>query len=586
MTDGQDRSEIPPLRPGDPREVAGYQLLRRIGEGGMGSVYLSRTRGGQPVALKVIRAEFAQDEEFRRRFQQEVQAARLVQGYHVVPVVDHDTTGTMPWLACRYVPGLALDEALTRFGRLSAAVVLQLVGCTAEALRAVHAAGVIHRDLKPSNILLGADGPWVIDFGIARATDATQLTMSGGLIGTPQYMSPEHALGRPLTPATDVFALGLIAAVAATGRHPYGDSGAITLATRIANTELRPPDLTGYPAELRPVLERCLAADPASRATPAELAELCEQAAGRSLRDFAGWLPTALATEIAQREAAVQQALAAGPAPAPGYTPTVNAAPAGYTPTAAASHPAYTPTATAGHPAYAPTVSATHPGYAPTPPPTPPTAAGGEVQPATRRRLPLLVGAAVALAVVGGLVYAATDHSGSPSTSADQHPGTGQTPSSGQAPTSGSPAPSVSGQASASPPASPSASPPVAKIRSGPADLTVNANGYMDLDAGTPVAAAQRGDILVMGTTGAPTLFVSDSRLAIAKLPASGPDSTPAGCADLISRDGGYNTDPLSSGDRFCYKTREGRMAQLVIKSVPTGLGPLRLTVTVWELPG
>ncbi|MFI9274156.1 serine/threonine-protein kinase [Kitasatospora sp. NPDC052896] len=568
MTAGQSTSGIPPLRPDDPREVAGYQLLRRIGEGGMGAVYLSRTRGGQPVALKVIRAEFAQDEDFRRRFQQEVQSARLVQGYHVVPVVDHDTTGTMPWLACRYVPGLALDEALTRFGQLSPTAVLQLLGCVAEALRAVHAAGVIHRDLKPSNILLGTDGPWVIDFGIARATDATQLTVSGGLIGTPQYMSPEHALGETLTPATDVFALGLITAVAATGRHPYGDSGAITLATRIANTESRPPDLSGYPAELRPVLERCLAADPASRATPAELAELCEGAAGRSLRDFDDWLPTALAAEIAQREAAVQQALATGPTPTPEYTPTVNAARPGYTPTVNASLPSHAPTATANHPGYAPMPLTAPGGWVPP----------GNVQPANRRRLPLLIGAAVALAVVCGLVYASTDHGQTPNTSAGQHPSTGQTPASGSSASAGS-----GGAGQAGP--SPSTSSVVAKIRSGPADFTVEANGYMDLDASTPIATAQQGDITVMDTTGAPNLFVSDSRLAIAKLPASGPDPTPDQCADLINRDGSYNTDPLSSGDRFCYKTREGRMAYLVIKSVPAGLGPLRLTITVWELP-
>lgn len=293
--------------------MAGYRLLARIGEGGMGSVYLSHTRGGQPVALKVIRREYAQDEEFRRRFQQEVQSARRVQGYHVVPVVDHDTGGNQPWLATSYIPGLPLDDALAQYGALPLPTALQLVGCAAEALRAVHAAGVIHRDLKPSNVLLGAGGPWVIDFGIARAADSTQLTRSGGLIGTPQYMSPEHANGQQLTPATDLFSLGLIAAVAATGRHPYGEAGAITLATQIANTAIRPPDLSGYPDALRTVLERCLTADPAARPSPAELAELCERAAGRPLRDFGDWLPQPLAAEIVRREAAARRP----PAPEP-----------------------------------------------------------------------------------------------------------------------------------------------------------------------------------------------------------------------------------------------------------------------------
>ncbi|WP_406344237.1 serine/threonine-protein kinase [Streptomyces sp. NBC_00648] len=308
---------LSPLGPEDPRETAGYQLLARIGEGGMGTVYLSHTRGGQPVALKVIRREYGQDADFRRRFEQEVQAARRVQGYHIVPVVDHDTSGAQPWLATQYVPGLSLHDALTSFGPLPLPAVFQLIGCAAQALTAVHAAGVIHRDLKPSNVLLGSGGPYVIDFGIARAADATQLTASGGMIGTPQYMSPEHALGEQLTPASDVFSLGLIAAVAATGRHPYGDGGAITVAAQIANSAHRPPDLSGYPAELRPLLECTLTADPARRITPADLAPLCEQASGRTLRDFTGWLPAAVAAEIVRSE----QTAATPPKPTPAQPP-------------------------------------------------------------------------------------------------------------------------------------------------------------------------------------------------------------------------------------------------------------------------
>lgn len=146
------------LRAEDPREIAGYRLLARIGEGGMGTVYLSRTRGGQPVALKVIRRDFGGDPGFRARFEQEVQAARRVQGYHVVPVVDHDTTGERPWLASVFVPGLPLHEALAAHGPLPLPAVLQLVGATARALTAIHSAGIVHRDLKPSNILLKT--PW------------------------------------------------------------------------------------------------------------------------------------------------------------------------------------------------------------------------------------------------------------------------------------------------------------------------------------------------------------------------------------------------------------------------------------------
>ncbi|WP_268257053.1 serine/threonine-protein kinase [Streptomyces capitiformicae] len=281
-------------------------MTARIGEGGMGTVYLSHTRGGQPVALKVIRREYGQDPDFRRRFEQEVQAARRVQGYHIVPVVDHDTTGELPWLASAFIAGIPLHDALVAFGPLPLPAVFQLVGCAARALTSIHSAGVIHRDLKPSNILLGSQGPYVIDFGIARAADATQLTQSGGLIGTPQYMSPEHALGETVTPATDVFSLGLIAAVAATGRHPYGDGGAITIAAQIANTAQRPPKLDGYDDTLRPLLERCLTADPAERIGTEELAALCQESAGRGLSDFTGWLPAPLTAEITRREQSAQ----------------------------------------------------------------------------------------------------------------------------------------------------------------------------------------------------------------------------------------------------------------------------------------
>ncbi|WP_369235937.1 serine/threonine-protein kinase [Streptomyces sp. R21] len=321
---------LSPLGPQDPRETAGYHLLAKIGEGGMGTVYLSHTRGGQPVALKVIRREYGQDPDFRRRFEQEVQAARRVQGYHIVPVVDHDTSGELPWLASAFIPGIPLHDALTQFGPLPPAAVFQLIGTTARALSAIHAAGVVHRDLKPSNILLGAGGPYVIDFGIARAADATQLTQSGGLIGTPQYMSPEHALGERVGPATDVFSLGLIAAVAATGRHPYGDGGAITIAAQIANTAHRPPQLAAYDPSLRSLLERCLTADPAERIGTEELAALCQELAGRGLSDFQGWLPDPLAAEIVRREQAAQsppqptapQMPAAPPAAPPTAPPT------------------------------------------------------------------------------------------------------------------------------------------------------------------------------------------------------------------------------------------------------------------------
>ncbi|MEV7521072.1 serine/threonine-protein kinase [Streptomyces sp. NPDC091371] len=407
-----DQPVLKPLGPDDPSEVSGYELLARIGEGGMGSVYLTRTRGEQPVALKLIRREFAQDAAFRARFEAEVQAARRVSGYHIVPVLDHNMNGDQPWIATSYVPGLALDDALAAFGPLPLPASLQLVGCTARALVSVHAASVIHRDLKPSNILLGSQGPWVIDFGIARATDTTQLTQTGGFIGTPQYMSPEHALGRRVTPATDVFALGLIAAVVATGRHPYGDGSGLSIAAQIANTQAQPPDLSGYPDQLRPLLQACLAADPAARPTPTALADWCRQVSGRQLSDFTGWLPPQLTAEIARRE---QEALRPPrsrarnlaqdrPGPVPLAKPQQQAYQAAYVPTQAAPGP----DSRAHQSAYAPTQAAA--------PPTQPPAHAPHVPPASGtggdRKAVLIGGAVVAMALIAGAVVWTLDRDG------------------------------------------------------------------------------------------------------------------------------------------------------------------------------
>ncbi|MBV6702276.1 serine/threonine protein kinase [Kitasatospora aureofaciens] len=289
----------------------------------------------------------------------------------------------------------SIDEALEAHGPLPLSVTLQLVGCVARALDSMHSAGIIHRDLKPGNILLGADGPWVIDFGIARAAEATRLTQSGGFIGTPQFMSPEHGIGNELTPATDVFSLGLIAAVTATGRHPYGSGGALTIATQIANTAQRPPDLSDYPDGLRPLLECSLAADPAARPTPGELAELCEQASGRAWRALDGWLPTPLAEAVAERQHRMEQLLT-GPEPEPkatGGTEAGRRRTATYVPTQASGH-AYDPYGDSVH--SAPTQAA---GASALP------AAGPETPP-RRRRAPLAIALAVALAAAAGTAWA------------------------------------------------------------------------------------------------------------------------------------------------------------------------------------
>ncbi|MFJ6075125.1 serine/threonine-protein kinase [Streptomyces sp. NPDC093065] len=293
------------LRPGDPVEISGYPVHARIGEGGMGTVYLSRTRGNRPVALKVIRREYAEDPQYRLRFEQEARAARKVAGYHLVPVLDFDTEAEQPWIASAYQSGPALSDVLDAHGPLPMAAALQMTGCVARALHAVHTAGYVHRDVKPSNVLLGTEGPWLIDFGIARSVAATRLTTAGGLVGTLRYMSPEHARGARPGPPSDVFSLGLLAAVAATGRHPYGDAGDVAVAALIAGTGSHPPVLDDYPEPLRHILRAALAAAPDERPDAASLAALCEEAAGRSLADFDEWLPGPVASVVAGMEEAV-----------------------------------------------------------------------------------------------------------------------------------------------------------------------------------------------------------------------------------------------------------------------------------------
>ncbi|QNP72933.1 protein kinase [Streptomyces roseirectus] len=335
----------------DPGTVGPYRLVAKLGAGGMGAVYLSHTPGGHPVAVKTVRPELAENAEFRRRFRQEVEAARRVQGFYTAPVLDHDVEGTHPWLVTAYVAGPSLAEAVGRHGPLPVPSVLLLLAGVAEALSAIHGADVVHRDLKPSNVLLAADGPRVIDFGIARASDATSLTGTGVAPGTPAFMSPEQAAGRPVTPASDVFSLGQIAVFAATGRGAYGDGSAHALLYRIVHET---PDLTGLPAELA-FVARCLDKDPANRPTPAEVIALCQQASPTPLRQSGEWLPAAVGADIpthAPEPAAAPQptdtARALGtPTSQLPDTPTPFGPAAPQAPTHPAYHPpqlAYTPT--------------------------------------------------------------------------------------------------------------------------------------------------------------------------------------------------------------------------------------------------
>jgi serine/threonine protein kinase len=279
------------LQAGDPPQIGPYLLLGRLGVGGMGRVYLARSPGGRLVAVKVIRADLAGDPGFRARFAREVAAARRVSGVFTAPVIDADPTAPMPWLATGYVNGPSLAGAVREHGALPVASVLALAAGLAEGLAAIHAAGVVHRDLKPSNVLLAADGPRVIDFGISRAVDATDLTRTGAVIGSPAFMSPEQVKGDgAVGPASDVFSLGAVLAFAATGEGPFGSGMPTVQMYRVVHGT---PRLDQLPGPVRPLVERCLAKDPAQRPTATQfLAELT--AAHPSAADLADWLPASI----------------------------------------------------------------------------------------------------------------------------------------------------------------------------------------------------------------------------------------------------------------------------------------------------
>ena len=271
------------LQPGDPRKVGPYWLLGRLGSGGMGQVFLARSPGGRLVAVKVVRVELAGQAEFRHRFAREVAAAQTVSGMFTAPVGDADVDAPVPWLATAYVPGLSLDEAITRHGPLPAPSVLALAAGLAEGLGAIHATGIVHRDLKPSNVLLADDGPRVIDFGISRAAEATVLTGTGVVFGSAAFMSPEQARGHRVGPPSDVFSLGAVLTFAATGQGPFGSGSSATLLYRVVFT---PPDISGLPARLRPLVAQCLAKAPQQRPSADQLlAEL------NTAPPAAGWLP-------------------------------------------------------------------------------------------------------------------------------------------------------------------------------------------------------------------------------------------------------------------------------------------------------
>jgi serine/threonine protein kinase len=259
------------LEPSDPRLIGPFELVGRLGAGGMGRVFLGMSAAGRPVAVKIIHAGLAADPEFRARFSIEVAAARKVSGLFTALVVDADVDVQVPWLATAYVSGPSLSEAVRDRGPLPVASLVAMAAGLAKSLTAIHAAGVVHGDLKPSNVLLALDGPRVIDFGISQAAEAAPQARAGLVVGTPSFMSPEQAAGQAVGPLSDVFSLGTVLAFAATGRKPFGTGLATAVLERVVRGA---PDLHGVPAEILPMIERCLVKDPAGR--PAAAALLAE----------------------------------------------------------------------------------------------------------------------------------------------------------------------------------------------------------------------------------------------------------------------------------------------------------------------
>ncbi|MER7677508.1 MULTISPECIES: serine/threonine-protein kinase [unclassified Streptomyces] len=277
----------------DPRRIGPFEVLGRLGAGGMGLVYLARSASGRRVAIKTVRTELAEDQLFRVRFTREVEAARAVSGFYTAAVVDADPRAAVPWLATAYVPAPSLEEIVNECGPMPAQAVRWLAAGVAEALQSIHGAGLVHRDLKPSNVLVVEDGPRVIDFGIASGVSNTRLTMTNVAVGTPAYMSPEQAKdSRSVTGASDVFSLGSMLVFAATGHAPFHGANPVETVFMLLREG---PDLEGLPDELRPLIESCMQMEAAGRPNPADLqAQLAPHLFGSGSDDSgtaSAWLP-------------------------------------------------------------------------------------------------------------------------------------------------------------------------------------------------------------------------------------------------------------------------------------------------------
>ncbi|WP_308407642.1 serine/threonine-protein kinase [Streptomyces sp. RKAG337] len=606
-TSAPDPEVFQPLTDEDPKTVAGYLLSARLGAGGMGKVYLSYTPGGRPVAIKVIRPEFAEDPEFRRRFRQEVLAAQRVQGLYTAPVIDSDTEGPHPWLATAYVAGPSLHAAVADHGAMPVPTVLLLIAGIAEALQVIHHAGIVHRDLKPSNVLLAVDGPRVIDFGIARAADTTALTGTGVSVGTPSFMAPEQAAGTSCTPATDIFALGQIAAFAAMGGAAFGDGPSHAVLYRIVHEE---PDLSELPGELREIVTRCLIKDPTLRPSTAQIIAMCGQASkDPALRRPDGWLPQSYAADLTQAAAPTPQPVqpAAPPqappsTPQPGYQPT-QAVP----PTAPPLHPPTQPVhhqpvhPQPGHPQQAqpqpglPQPGLPQPGQQQFPqqaqpmqhPQQPRPPVGGYAYPPThgpgrpggflplppkKKKTGLVIAGVVVALVVGSAVYSAVNKGDDKKSSSDQST---RTPSA-----SGGTTGNQTGQSSV--PADP-------KPASYPG-LNIPV-GYSVTFADEPPSPAKK-DVFYEGDFGLAGDIVNGTAVATSQgkntlaLLQSGEPATLAGCRANTRYTTSILEEKLVKGSQICVKTGVGHMGLVTVRAFSSKGSTsefISVDLTVWR---
>jgi serine/threonine protein kinase len=490
-----------PLRPDDPARVGPYTLIARLGAGGMGVVYLGTAGDGQPVAVKLLRPELADDPEFRTRFTREVAALVRVRGVCTVRVIEADTTSPRPFLVTEYADGPSLSEYVDAHGPLEPNVLYGLATGLAEALTAIHAAGIVHRDLKPSNVLLTQGGPKVIDFGIAQALDATAVTKTGMTVGSAGFMAPEQIIGRAV-PASDVFSWAVTVAYAASGQPPFGTGPSEAVLYRILHAE---PDLTGVPATLRPQIQAALAKDPQLRPTAPELLSALTHTATRPSAGYDNPTETILA-QTWRPPAPLAADQPPDQAPVPDQAPD----------------------------------PAPVPDQAPDPAPVPDQAPGAG-RPGRRR--PALFAVVLALAIVAGaggtiLAFAlagrpATSHGAAAASSTTHSQTTPATPAIAQHTASGSTAPTSS--SSPSPSVSPSASSSASTSPSSSASLPVLVAGtYTGMKPSSISFSADAGNIVgdIAWTswtpTGATGHGTSDIDSCVPNCAQAPPDDVPA----------------------------------------------------------